>query len=60
MKKVLILTVVLIAFACLLVSCKHKHSFGEWSVTKNPTCTVIPKKVCRISTTPTLTSSNAP
>ena len=42
MKKLLFLTLTVALLLCL-VSClgqtEHTHNFGEWSVTKNPTCT---------------------
>ena len=44
MKKLLVLAALIIASLCLLASCggqkdDHTHEFGEWSVTKNATCT---------------------
>lgn len=39
MKKVLVLLALAVALVLCLVSCGHEHSFGEWSVTKNATCT---------------------
>ena len=39
MKKVLVLLALVAALVLCLVSCSHIHNFGEWSVTKNATCT---------------------
>ena len=43
MKKVLLFSILIIAIIMCLVACNgqtdHTHNFGEWSVTKNPTCT---------------------
>ena len=39
MKKLLCLSVMLLSILLLLASCTHTHKFGEWMVTKNPTCT---------------------
>ena len=41
MKKLLAIILLLLAVSFAFTACKeeHIHSFGEWSVTKNPTCT---------------------
>ena len=39
MKKTLALATSALAVTCLLASCGgHTHTFGEWQITKNPTC----------------------
>ena len=39
MKKVLVFLTLIVTLLLCLASCNHEHSFGEWSVTKNATCT---------------------
>ena len=39
MKKYIQLTLALCAILFIITSCSHVHNFGEWTVTKRPTCT---------------------
>ena len=41
MKKILLVISLFLLIVCLLCSCNetHVHEFGEWTITKNPTCT---------------------
>ncbi|MBO7399292.1 MAG: hypothetical protein J6V10_09370 [Clostridia bacterium] len=34
-----IIPLILVIVVCVLAACQHTHSFGEWEVVKNPTCT---------------------
>ena len=45
MKKTLVLLALLATFILCLTACNHKHSFGEWEVAKNPTCSTDGTKV---------------
>ena len=62
MKKLLTMVVWVLVFVCLFVSCNkpndnqsnnsndnqsvHSHSFGEWEITTEPTCTEEGQKTC--------------
>lgn len=38
-KKLLCVIVLMVALVCVLASCGHEHSWGEWQTTKEATCT---------------------
>lgn len=54
MKKLLVLTLMLFAaVSCVLLSsCAHSHTWGEWEIMENPTCTQsgLQKRVCKCGT----------
>ena len=39
MKKIISICLLMLALAVLLTACGHKHNFGEWTVSKDATCT---------------------
>ena len=39
MKKALFLTAALVSLVLLLASCSHKHTYQDWEIIKEPTCT---------------------